>query len=387
MSEHLSFTLTIFFSILFVFIIINSSYWILSKRQLIRIESRSIFLDWRFWIPSLIYAFVLGFRWDYAYDWWQYYNTFIDIQHGELYRETTEKGYLLINLILGKLGFNYYSIFILEGFVYILSVYVLLKHNRLALLFALPLIYIGCRYNCLNISRQFFAQSILWIGFYYLLNGKKKLYAILGLLACSIHTSAYIWIIIFFFASKLRLLSKKVAISVYIVCWLLRYSLLPLYSKLAGYLTLYVITNKGYDMEHMMSDRFITASYSLTQSIIYFIIGLNFILTIYFIIQKKLVSHKFDYIFIVIGFWGMCLNIIAGPHEITNRFMWYFSCLYYIGWGISLSYLFQNKKIVPWYIWILNTIALLQIIWSMYGQIVSEVTGINHHYLDYKIFI
>ena len=215
MNEHLSLTLTIFFLILIVFVVINSSYWVLSRKQLMRVESRSVFLDWRFWIPCLVYAFVLGYRWDYAFDWWQYYNTFNDIQHGLLYRESTEKGYLLVNIILGKLGFDFYSIFIFEGFIYILSIYILLKHNKLALVFALPLIYMGCRYNCLNISRQFFAQSILWIGFYYLLKNNKKIYWILGIIACSIHSSAYIWIIIFYFAPKLKLPSKKFAIIIY----------------------------------------------------------------------------------------------------------------------------------------------------------------------------
>lgn len=387
MNEHLSLTLTIFFLILIVFVVINSSYWVLSRKQLMRVESRSVFLDWRFWIPCLVYAFVLGYRWDYAFDWWQYYNTFNDIQHGLLYRESTEKGYLLVNIILGKLGFDFYSIFIFEGFIYILSIYILLKHNKLALVFALPLIYMGCRYNCLNISRQFFAQSVLWIGFYYLLKNNKKIYWILGIIACSIHSSAYIWVIIFYFAPKLKLPSKKFAIIIYTICWALRYSLLPLFAKLAGFMTLYVISNKDYDMEHMLSDRFIGDSYSLSHTIIYFLLGLNYILTTYLLIQKNLIRNRLDYIIIMIGFFGMCLNIVAGPHEITNRFMWYFSCLYYIGWGICLSYLFRNKKIVPLHIWLLNIFAILQITWGMHGQIVSEVTGINHHYLEYKIFI
>lgn len=384
MDKHLSFTLTIFFFILIVFIVINSFYWSLSKRQLARIESNSILQDWRFWIPCLIYAFVLGYRWNYAYDWWQYYNTFNDIQRGLLYRESTEKGYLFINILLGKLGFDYYSIFILEGFIYILSIYVLLKHNKLALVFALPLIYMGCRYSCLNISRQFFAQSILWIGFYYLLKNKKKVYWILGLIACSIHSSAYIWIVIFYFAKKLKIPSKKFAIVIYTICWLLRDSLLILFAKLGGILTSYIISNKNYDMEFMMADRFIRDSYDISHTIIYFILGINYILSTYFLLQKRLIKHKSDYIIITIGFFGMCLNIIAGSHEITNRFMWYFSCLYYVGWGICLSYLFRNKNIIPLYIWIFNLFALLQMIWGMYWQIVSEVT-ITHHYLEYKI--
>ena len=159
--SHLELTLTVFYIVFFVMLVFSASYWCLSNNKIERIEQRSIFLDIRFWIPCLVYTILLGYRWNYAYDWEQYYYTFLDIQKGYLYRDTTEKGYLAINYLLGRCGFDFYSIFLLEGFIYITSIYTMLQKNRMALAFALPLIYISARYNCLNISRQFFAQSIL----------------------------------------------------------------------------------------------------------------------------------------------------------------------------------------------------------------------------------
>lgn len=124
---HLELTLTVFYTVFFVMLIFTAGYWVINKNRVSILERKSIFSDMRFWIPCLVYTILLGFRWDYAYDWEQYYNTFIYIQHGELYRETTEIGYLAINYLLGQLGFNFYSIFLLEGFIYILSIYIMLQ--------------------------------------------------------------------------------------------------------------------------------------------------------------------------------------------------------------------------------------------------------------------
>ena len=88
MNQHLSTTLTVFYFILIVFVIIPITYWALPKKRLNRLENKSLFLDIRFWIPSLVYAFLLGYRWDYAYDWEQYYNTFNYIRKKDTYSLT-----------------------------------------------------------------------------------------------------------------------------------------------------------------------------------------------------------------------------------------------------------------------------------------------------------
>ena len=385
MNQHLSTTLTVFYFILIVFVIIPITYWALPKKRLNRLENKSLFLDIRFWIPSLVYAFLLGYRWDYAYDWEQYYNTFNYIQSGLLYRDSTEKGYLFINYLLGQCGFDFYSIFILEGFVYILSIYVLIKHNRLAVVFSLPLLYMAFRYNGLNISRQAFAQSILWIGFYFLMNRKKKWYFILGAIACSIHSSAYVWIVIFYLVRYLKFPSIKVSLLFYSVSWSLSTVIQTVLVMFSTLLTTYIIVNKGYDSSHMMNERFIREQNSIFQLLVYGTIHIGYILTSYFVINKIKTISKYEKLLVLIGIIGICANIIGRSHEIIDRFFWYFSNIYYISWGILLVYLIKNRSKVPWYIWLFNILGILQMLWSMYANIIREVTSIMHHYLEYRV--
>lgn len=192
-------TYWVFTIVLISFVMIPVFYQTLKPASLNRIQSRPLFYDWRFLIPMLVYSILLGLRYDYSFDWDQYKNTFEYLQRGLLFRDDTEKGYLFINRCLILCGFNFYSIFILEAIVYVTSYYYLFKDNRKYLLFVMPIVYMAQYSNCLNISRQFFAMSVLFIAYRNLLEGKRIVYFILGLIACSIHSSAYIWLIAFYF--------------------------------------------------------------------------------------------------------------------------------------------------------------------------------------------
>lgn len=119
--DNASRTLLVFSIVFFTFVVIPLFYQPLTSSSLDRIQKKTFLLDWRFWIPMLVYSILLGFRYDYSYDWNQYRYTFEYINNGILYRDDTEKGYLFINKCLGLCGFNFYSIFILEAITYINS--------------------------------------------------------------------------------------------------------------------------------------------------------------------------------------------------------------------------------------------------------------------------
>lgn len=383
--SHLELTLTVFYIVFFVMLVFSASYWCLSNNKIERIEQRSIFLDIRFWIPCLVYTILLGYRWNYAYDWEQYYYTFLDIQKGYLYRDTTEKGYLAINYLLGRCGFDFYSIFLLEGFIYITSIYTMLQKNRMALAFALPLIYISARYNCLNISRQFFAQSILWIAFYYLIHNKKIIYFILGFIACTIHTSAYIWFVAFYVVRYFKMPSLKITSIIYCLCVSLKLVIQKYLFTLSSLLTAFLITNKGYDSEHMMADRFNRGELSVYSIFILAIIHFTFIFSAYYVRRKGYLKTDWENILVLIGIYGIFMNVLGGTHEILDRFFWYFSYLYYIAWGIVVCHMIKHFYSIPTVIWLLTFISFAQRLWFMYSTIVEECLGQSHHYLEYKI--
>lgn len=384
MNEHLTTTLTVYYVILLSMVLCFSSYWFVTPNKLIRIEKKSIFSDIRFWIPCLLYTILLGYRWNFAYDWWQYYQTFEYIQRGQLYRDDTEKGYLIINYLLGKIGFDFYSIFLLECFTFFTSVYLLVKNNRKALLIGLCLTFIAMRFRCLNLSRQHFAMSILWIGFYFLLKHKIKTYWTFAIVAVTIHTSAILWAIPLYLIRYLRkFINFKTALIIFILCYIFKTVVFDLIINASSLITAYVITNKNYDSSAMLADRFMWEENSPLRVGINFIKGLAYIVCMYYIIKKKNVTDRQDFTILVLGYIGLCLTIFGATHEIISRLMLYVSMFTFLGWGIIWEHLIQKRRSVPVWIWILALFTLLHYIYAMYPTVIEEVKVGN--YIEYKI--
>lgn len=383
MNEHLATTLTVYYIILLSMVLCFSSYWFITPNKLIRIQKKSIFSDIRFWIPCLLYTILLGYRWDFAYDWWQYYQTFEYIQRDQLYRDDTEKGYLLINYLLGKAGLDFYSIFLLECFTFFTAIYLLLKHNRKALFIGLCLTFIAMRFRCLNLSRQHFAMSILWIGYYFLSKNKLKTYWIYAVTACSVHTSAILWVIPFYLTRYLRnFISFKPALIIFISCYIFKTIVFELMIKSTSFIAAYIITNKGYNSSTILADRFIWEPSSSFHTALNFIKGLAYVVCMYYVINKKYITDRKDYIILVIGYIGLCLTIFGTTHEIISRFMLYVSAFTFIGWGVIWKFLIQKRKTTPIWIWILALFTIMHYIYAMYPTIVTEWK--NGVYIEYK---
>ena len=384
MYEHLETSMLVYYSILLSMIVCYATYWNIGEKKISCVQNRSIFLDWRYWIPCLLFTFLLGFRWNFAYDWNQYYNTFNYIQHGKLYRDNTEVGYLAINYLLGHLGFNYYSIFILEAFLFYSSIFLLLKNNRKALLFGLCLAYIGMRFRMLNLSRQHFAMSIIWIAYYHLVNQRTKYFWIIALVACTIHSSAIIWTIPFFFFNKIRkFFNFKIALIIYFACYIFKTYVFDYLISLSDLVTMYIITEKSYTSEQMLSDTFNWGKITPWRMALNMVHGVTYIICMYYCLSKDYVKDKLDKNILYIGYIGLVLPIFGTSHEIVSRFMLYTTVFYYLGWGIFMSKLIINRNRVSRFIWILPVACILHTLYGMKEVINYEVSIGN--FIQYKI--
>lgn len=385
--DNVTRTLLVFSIVLWTFVIIPIFYFTLQPASLNKLQKRPVYMDWRFWIPMLTYALLLGFRYDYSFDWDQYKNTFTYLQRGLIYRDDTEYGYMFINKLLILCGFNFYSIFILEAIVYVTSFYYLLRDNRKYLLFVLPIVYMAQYSNCLNISRQFFAMSVLYIAYRNLLDGKRTLYFILGIIACTIHSSAYIWIVVFFMFKILNniKINLKIILIACIVSSVVVYSFKDvLYEMLSNVANLFS-AKSYYGDGGILADRFLSIDMPLSMFLVRFVRVLMYIYM--YNIQDRLGLFKNNPIlknYILVGMVTSPLVILVGTHEIFSRMLYYVSVFSDLGWGIlAYNYFFHvfKKKFILWEFLII-TVCTFQFFWSYYSQIVA-----NFYKFETNLFI
>lgn len=361
-------TIIVFSIILICFIIIPLHYSIIGQKEMRIIQCKSLFLDWHFWVPCLVYTILLGYRWNYYYDWMQYHDDFIYIDRPDIVRESTERGYLLVNKLLSMLGFDFYSIFLLEGFIYIFSIYYVFKDNRAMLLFVLPIVFIDNRTG-LNISRQYFAISIMLIAFKKMLDGQNIQFFIIALLASQIHTSALIYIIPFYFSKKIQLPSIWITLLVYFSTLLLMPYMQSIFVFLSGFFQGNILGDKMYTSLVIMEDRFqrdITFHRLFVQSCK----DIAFIILLYYYRNIIKFDKKINTI-LSIAVYAMFFRNIAGPHEIFSRFFYYITIITNMGMGVIFYIVYKDVKRIPFYYILASFIVCLQTVYSLYAGIID----------------
>ena len=381
-------TVIVFNLVLVAFIVFPLSYQVLSCNQYRKLQSKIMIFDWRILIPILIYTILLGYRYNYSWDWYQYYNTFNYMKMDILFRDDVEIGYAYINKILAGLDFDFYSIFLVEAFVYVFALCYLLRDNRKYLLFSLPYVYISCFYNCLNISRQFFAISILYIAFRCYIDRKLLLALILAILGCSIHYSTILWIPLFYILSKV----DKIAISLkkmLLILLVIAFFSYVFKGAVENFMVIFssLDTTGRYSEAQFLNDRFIggtvpviTYSIAVIKMILYLIVYKKIELKGFFLNNPTLHS------FVLIGILAMPLRLLMGNNEILSRFVYNITIFIEFGWGILLYILYKEKVINNLVLKV--TVFFFVIFHSIYAfeaQIIAYMTNVStNNFIIYK---
>lgn len=170
-------------------------------------------------IVIILFTILMGYRYNVGFDWMQYRDNFILSKNGALAMERNyEPVYTAINIYFSKhLGLHYWSLMLLECFLYIFSIFLFCKlaKSNLVAAIACTLFYCISFFNAINTSREFLALSFMLIGNYLLIsnetvwnknnpalvrivNVKNILGLFFMLLSASTHTSMIIYPIIFF---------------------------------------------------------------------------------------------------------------------------------------------------------------------------------------------
>lgn len=379
-------TYLVFVGILMSFFICYSFYLTKNKNEIVRIQRRSLFVDWRFWIPCLLYTFLLGYRYDYGFDWYQYQQIFIMYQHGVLYRDTVEIGYLFINKLLSLLGGDYYSIFILEGFLWITALCLLTKNERKAWIFIMPIVYVSLRFRCLNLSRQFLGTSVLFVAYYFLRVGRSYIFWPLAVVSGLIHTACFIFIPIYFLVYKFKdhikfpplLFSFVVYITLFIFMKTIQKEVFQSASFVSGIIQK---DNDFYNTEELLGGRFAWEERSLIRRL--FLMLKDFL----FLYWIKLLDKRNDVFsnyrdFFVLAYFGIFAYMITGENEISTRFILFFNIFYLICWGLLVRNTIVLESRLNWFVFISTLLIFFHYIYGIYPSLIEDFSkGI---YLRYK---
>ena len=142
--------------------------------------------------------------------WNSIFNNIAQNGLAELPRNTeVEKGYMIVNYILGIIGLPSQSIVILGSAVICFSFYnIIRKYSKNYALSSL--IFISTIFTVtMNISRQYIALAFLLYAFDAIIQKKQKQAILLILLATSMHYSAIIFLPLVYFASSKTSINRK----------------------------------------------------------------------------------------------------------------------------------------------------------------------------------
>lgn len=385
---HATLTYLVYFSILSSFFIFPLFSKVKKNRSgySLNVHQNRIWLGWSIMLPCVIYAFLVGLRYNYGFDWEQYYYTFQFIQRGTLYRDTTEVGYLLINRLIGLCGGNIYSLFVLEGFLWAFAICYLLKYDKKAVRYVLPLFIMSTWFRVLNLSRQHFAMSFFFIAIVCLLEGKKKWYIFWTIIAASIHTSVLIFAVPFFFLDKIKKIpSLKVSLMCYLGIVLAKSVMQNAFLVLGTLFTTYVVKNKGYTADTLLADRF-QWEISLSKMLCGYFLDIVTILGIHFLLKRKSlniigVRKPLEYYFCALGLLGAILRPMGESHEIFSRTFMYFTYFEYICFGLWVYYMVRHFKSIPMWLNGMTIFAVMYKIYSGFFSLKFQISAGN--YIEY----
>lgn len=325
-----------------VFFVVPATYSNINGVRLQRLQNKGLLRDWRIWVVCLVYAIIFGFRYDYMQDWSTYFEGFNRIKEGFAeWSIQREPGFFFLQYCLGSLGFSGYSIFFIQAFLWIYCICYLLKDNRKYLPFVLPFVFLGGSIG-LIITRQFFAMSLMYIGYRLSLEGKNKKAWILYLLSVSVHFSALLWLIVFVLLKKIKSLNSIIVFIVFIFLTVLSSIFFDFLvqgsNMIAALITSAGITGKEYDTYAMLQMQKEATVASSRQMIILTLMRGLYLVTYFDCKRKGYLEDKVLNNLTILGVLGIFTDLIMGYNMIFARFGAYLTIFYYLGYGI-LAYI------------------------------------------------
>ena len=318
------------------------TYQSIDKKKFFYLQKRELFSDKRVLFMCLSYAIIFGFRYDYLNDWFTYFAGFNSIKEGYIeWSIQREPGFFYLQYLLGALGFSGYSIFIVQGFLWIYGLCYLLKDNRKCLIFVLPFVFLGDSIG-LILTRQFLAMSLIYIGYRMSLDDKNTKAWIFYLLSISVHFSAVLWFAVFILLKRVKSLNPFVIFPLFVFLSVLSSVFFGLLVQSSNSLTAMLssagITSKDYDT-YVILQRQSEATVASSRQLL--TLGLTralYLIAYYECKRKGFLEDRFLNNFVILGILGIFTDLVMGYNIIFARFGAYLTSFYFLGYGI-LAYI------------------------------------------------
>lgn len=327
----------LFLFTLLVFFIVPSTYNNLQGGRYQKVLGKSLYIDWRIFLVCTVYAIIFGFRYDYLYDWEEYVRFYEYVQSGEDNNGWREPGFFYFVKVLSSLDLNFYSMFVVECFLWVYSICYLFKDNRKYLVFVLPFVFISSTNEALIVSRQYLALSFILIAYRDYWDGRKLKALCFFLLAPIIHYSAAVWIIVFFFLKKINYIKPVWIVTSFFIVTVVSSLLFNVLASSTEFITTIFSSfyeNTVYDSTNLKTLQAETTGANLRQMItLGFTRGL-YIYLYYHYRKTNLLNNPILNNVVLIGMIGIIVVLLLGYNMIFSRLAAYIRIFYTLGWGV-----------------------------------------------------
>ncbi len=377
---------------LFVFYIVPSFYRGIKGNHLQKLQSRPLLMDWHIMVVCIVYAVIFGFRYDYLYDWEQYVKYYEYVQNGGLNDGWHEPGFYLFVKVLAALGLNYYSMFVIECFLWIYALCYLFKDNRKYLFCVLPFVFITTTDEALTICRQYFALSFLLIAYRDYWDGKNLRALLFAAVAPLMHFSSIIWIVVFFFLKKIDYIKPFWMVSAFIIVTVTSsvfFDVLASSTEFISTLSSAYFENKIYDASEIEALQAETTGATFRQMLTLGVSRGFYIFLYYYLRKRNLLSNPILNNIALIGILGIIVVLLLGYNLVFSRIAAYIRVFYHIGWGVFLYVAFVQGR--RWVSGSVKIAFLLVMFYLIGGGILHfspshrEIIKDTNPYLIYKI--
>lgn len=175
-------------------LLLSGTSYLISKKEL----TKSAFSVEILYI-SLVFSFFMGLRYAVGVDYFNYYNTYLNLSPDNHTFRTFEPFFHWLYRIGDKMDFTTHFIFIVSCFVQSYFYLKAFEYDKKLIPYAILFLFFIMIFSYLNIIRQCAAYSILLVAYSNISRKKYKLGLFYILLACLFHRSSFISLVVFLF--------------------------------------------------------------------------------------------------------------------------------------------------------------------------------------------